>query len=186
MCFLPYSRASTDHSPGPIQGQRQPQHRQCGRDSRIGRHRKGDPRLGARRHNSDRWRQIRYDQDAAHRPDSLRCRNCAGMRRAAQQGGADQHLLHQKPGARPGIREVREKPLHVYLLSAYGVRFRFERLQSVNGLLNFWGIYGSMVLRSSPRVTAWMQSFGSSFSMMLDDRQLVGAVCMAGSGMETS
>jgi len=102
---------------GPDQRQRHAQHRQCGGNTRMGRRREGDPRLGARRHNSgDRRPQTPNEQEAGQRSDHLRCRNRAAACRghAVQRGGADQQPLNQKPGARPAIREVGEKPLHLY------------------------------------------------------------------------
>jgi hypothetical protein len=83
----------------------------------MARVREGDPRFGARRHNSgDRRPQTGDEQDAGERSDHLRRRNRAiGCRdRAVQQSSADQQSLNQKPRARRAVRERGEKPLHLY------------------------------------------------------------------------
>jgi len=113
---------------GPDQRQRHAQHRQCGGNTRMGRRREGDPRLGTRRHNSgDRRPQTRDEQEAGQRSDHLRRRNRAAACRghAVQRGGANQQPLNQKPGARPAVREVGEKPLHMYPVFSLGQSLRF-------------------------------------------------------------
>jgi len=83
---------------GPDQRQRHAQHRQCGGNTRMGRRREGDPRLGARRHNSgDRRPQTPNEQEAGQRSDHLRRRNRAtGCRdHAVLQSSADEQPLHQ-------------------------------------------------------------------------------------------
>ena len=100
---------------GPDQRQRNGKHRQYGGNTRMGRQREGDPRFGARRHNSGNRRpQTRDEQEAGQRSDQLRRRNRAAACRghAVQQGRPNQQPLNQKAGARPPVRERGEKPLH--------------------------------------------------------------------------
>ena len=83
---------------GPDQRQRYAQHRQCGGSTRMGGRREGDPRLGARRHNSGDGRpQTGDEQEAGQRADHLRRRNrAAGCRnRAVLKGSAHEQPLHQ-------------------------------------------------------------------------------------------
>ncbi|HZW94753.1 MAG TPA: hypothetical protein VFF64_17530 [Candidatus Eremiobacteraceae bacterium] len=102
---------------GPDQRQRHAKHRQCDGNARMARRGERNPRLGARRHNSADGRpQAGNEQEPGQRSDHLRRRNRAtGCRgHAVQQSRADQQPLHQKPGTRPAVREVGEKPLHIY------------------------------------------------------------------------
>ena len=100
---------------GPDQRQRHAKHRQCGGNTRVGRRRERDPRFGTRRHHSGDGRpQAGDEKEASQRSDHLRRRNRAtGCRgHAVHQSSADQQPLHQKPGARPAVRERGEQPLH--------------------------------------------------------------------------
>lgn len=117
---------------GPLAGsdqrQRYAKHRQYGGNTRMDQRREGDPRLGSRRHNSSDGRpQTGDEQQAGERTDHLRRRNCAAACRghAVQQSTADQQPLHQKPGARPAVCEVGEKPLHMYPVSSLRKLQRF-------------------------------------------------------------
>ena len=82
---------------GADQRQSYAKHRQCDGNTRMGRRRQGDPRLGARRHNTGDGRpQTRDEQEAGERSNHLRRRDratgCSGH--AVLQSSADQQPLH--------------------------------------------------------------------------------------------
>jgi len=127
---------------GPDQRQGNGKHHQYGAIPDMGRGREGDPRFGARGHNSGHGRpQTGDEEDTGEASNNLRRRKLTTLRRdrAVHQSTADQQSLNQKSGARRTARERGEQPLHMYPNFSLRESQQFRNIRKYERPTPLWG-----------------------------------------------